>query len=191
MHHAGRVLPIVLSMSTLGTLGACGVGDDSELPSTPEARVCTANLAITGTFTIGAMAPDDVNNDTNQPPGDGRPDIMGCWPTGTWTWTMSVTDNTCPTAPVPEASYSFRTDFLPDTGGEPQYTYTLLAPALTSNFRLKVSSGGGGLCEGGLEIYSEDGKTGWIIQPALDVFNQSGPLNGKGEYAIWKEPQYP
>lgn len=185
-----RHLSLVLAGS-LASLTACGVGDDGELPSTPEARECTANLTITGTFTLGAQVPDNYNNDTGDPPGDGVPDFSGCWPTGTWTWTVAVADNTCPTAPVPEASYSFRTDFLPDMNGEPQFSYTLLAPQLTSNYRLKVSSGGGGLCEGGLEIYDATGTTGWILQPALDVFNQSGPLTGVGEYAIWKESQYP
>jgi hypothetical protein len=188
--HPGRVLSLGLLVS-LAPLTACGVGDDGGLPSTPEPRICSANLAITGNFTIGAMVPDKVNNTTNEPPGDGQPDFTGCWPTGTWTWTLAVADSNCATPPTPEASYSFRTDYVPDAGGEPQYEHTLLAPQLTTNYRLKVSSGGGGLCEGILEIYSQDGKESWILHPALDVFNQSGPLTGVGEYAIWKEAQYP
>ncbi|MDX2087393.1 MAG: hypothetical protein SFX73_06070 [Kofleriaceae bacterium] len=189
MDSAGRLFSLGFVIS-LTTLAACGVGDDGELPSTPEPRICSATLAITGTFTIGAMVPDRVNNNNNEPPGDGMPDFTGCWPTGTWTWTMTVGESNCATAPAPEASYSFRTDYLPDANGEPQYSYTLLAPQLTDNYRLKVSSGGG-LCEGILEIYANEGKESWLLHPALDVFNQSGPLTGEGEYAMWKESQYP
>lgn len=183
MTKCGTVLLLVLSA------GACGVGDDLDPPNTPEPRLCTANLGITGNFTVGAMVPDDVNNDTGEPPGDGMPDFTGCWPTGTWSWTMSVTDNTCATAPTPEPTYSFRTDYTPDANGEPQYVYTLLAPALTEGYRLKVSSGGGGLCEGILEVFSPDGLATWNLHATLDSFNMSGPLGGQGEYAEWREPQ--
>lgn len=187
MTNVGRVLSTLL----LVTAGACGVGDDSPpVEPTPDPRVCTAILAITGDFAISAMVPDDVNNDTQMPPGDGLPDFTGCWPVGTWTFTMAVTENTCATAPTPEASYSFRTDYVPDMNGEPQYQYTLLAPT-PMNYRLKVTSGGGGLCEGLVELYSDDGLESWILHPALNVFNTSGPLGGEGEYSIWKEPAYP
>jgi hypothetical protein len=191
MVHAHRLL--LLGSFTALLVGACGVGDDDGTtppPFTEDPRLCTANFTIAGSFTLGMAPPDDVNNDTGEPPGDGQPDIMGCWPTGTWTWTVAAADTTCATAPTPEASYSFRTDYVV-TDGDPGYAYTLVAPALTSNFRLKVSSGGGGLCEGGLEIFSADGKESWNLQPALDVFNASGPLTGVAEYALWKESQTP
>jgi hypothetical protein len=180
-------------LSILALLTACGVGDNDkpELPSTPEPRLCSANLAITGTFTVNGTVPDDVNNTTKMPPGDGMPDFTGCWPTGTWQFNLAVTDNTCDPAPVPAADYRFRTDYVNDVGGEPQYMYTLVAPALTTPYRLKVSSGGGGLCEGLIEIYSADGLQSWNLHPALNSFNMSGPLSGVGEYAEWSEPQYP
>lgn len=186
MHLAARLSLV----SLLGGATACGVGDDA-LPSTPEPRICTANLTLSGTFTLGATAPDVVNNDTGQPPGDGQPDIMGCWPTGTWTWTVAIADTTCASPPALEASYSFRTDYTTDANGDPEYAYTLLAPQRSTGFRLKVSSGGGGLCEGALELFSDDGKESWILQPALDTFNTNGPLTGVGEYAQWRESQYP
>ena len=173
------------------SVGACGVGDDdNELPNTPEPRLCSANLAIIGTFTLGAMVPDDVNNETGDPPGDGVPDFSGCWPTGTWTWTMTVSDNTCATPPAPAPSYSFRTDFVPDANGDPQYQYTLLAPQ-NPNYTLKVSSGGGGLCEGLLELFSPDGLQSWNLHPTLNSFNMNGPLAGSGEYAEWRDNQIP
>jgi hypothetical protein len=190
MTYPGRFLLLgLLSLS----LSACGVGDNDmpDLPMTPEPRVCSSTLAITGTFTIGAAVPDEVNNDTQLPPGDGMPDFTGCWPTGTWLFNLAVGENSCETPPVPLAEYRFRTDYVDDAMGEPQYEYTLLAPQLTTNFRLKVSSGGGGLCEGILEIYSPDGLESWNLHPALNSFNMSGPLSGEGEYALWTESQYP
>lgn len=184
----GRVLPILLLATTSA---ACGVGDDGPgVEPTPEPRICTTVLAITGTFTQSLAVPDDVNNDTQLPPGDGLPDFTGCWPVGTWTFSLALGENTCDTPPTPEASYSFRTDYVPDMNGEPQYEYALLAPT-PMNYRLKVSSGGGGLCEGLIELYSDDALESWILHPALNTFNMNGPLGGEGEYAIWREPAYP
>jgi hypothetical protein len=179
---------LVLGLGLL--IPACGVGDNG-LPSTPEARTCLANLSITGTFTLGMPSPDVVNNDTQLPPADGIPDILGCWPTGTWAFTAAVVDNTCATAPTPLAEYKFVAAFVDDPI-EPTYSYTLVTPdPATNDNRVHISSGGGGLCEGTLELYSADGLQSWNLHPALNVFNTSGPLTGIGEYAEWKEPQYP
>jgi len=172
-------------------LSACGVGDDG-VPSTPEPRECLANLSITGQFTMSQAAPDNVNNDTGDPPGDGKPDIMGCWPTGTWTFSAAIVDNTCKTPPVLLPEYKFTATYVPDPT-DPKYTYELVAPtpAAMANHRIHVSSGGGGLCEAGVELYSEDGKQFWNLLPALNTFNASGPLTGFGEYSEWKDPQFP
>lgn len=170
---------------------ACGVGNDEGTPSTPDPRICAANLSLTGTFTLGMPSPDKVNNDTHLPPGDGLPDIQGCWPTGTWSFTAAVVDNTCKTAPTLLAEYKFRTDFVDDPV-DPTYNYVLLAPnPTTTSNRVKVSSGGGGLCEAGVELFSADGKQSWNLHPTLNVFNVSGPLAGVGEYAEWNDAQYP
>lgn len=171
-------------------LAACGVGDDGT-PSTPEPRECLANLSITGQFTMSQAPPDELNNDTGMPPGDGKPDINGCWPTGTWTFSAAIVDNTCKTEPVLLPEYKFTAVFVPDPT-EAKYTYTLNTPDPGSmNHRIHVSSGGGGLCEAGVELYSADGKQSWNLQPALNTFNANGPLTGLGEYAEWKDSQYP
>lgn len=171
-------------------LTACGVGDDG-VPTTPEPRECLAHLNITGQFTMSQAAPDIVNNDTGDPPGDGKPDIMGCWPVGTWTFSAALVDNTCKTEPMLLAEYKFNGVYIPDPT-EPKYEFTLVTPDPGSlNHRVHVSSGGGGLCEAGVELYSADGKQSWILQPALNTFNASGPLTGLGEYAEWKDAQYP
>ena len=174
----------------LGALAACGVGDDGP-PSTPEPRICQAHFTVAGQFTMSRAAPDDVNNDTGVAPGDGIPDIQGCWPVGTWTFSLTQVDNTCKTAPTPNAEYKFSGVFVPDAV-EPDYVFTLVTPDPTSmTHRVNVSSGGGGLCEGSLELYSADAKQAWILNPALNVFNMSGPLTGVAEYGEYKEAQYP
>lgn len=174
----------------LATLAACGVGDDGP-PSTPEARICQAHFTVAGQFTMSRPSPDDVNNNTGIAPGDGVPDIQGCWPVGTWTFQLTQIDNTCKTPPTPLAEYKFTGVFVADPV-TPDYTFTLVTPEPSANsHRIGVSSGGGGLCEGSLELYSADAKQSWILNPALNVFNTSGPLTGVGEYGEFKDPQYP
>jgi hypothetical protein len=169
------------------------VGDDGgPLPSTPEERICSSTLALTGTFMMTSGVPDIVNNDTNLPPADGMLDFTGCWPTGVWTFSATVGENSCATPPVPEPTYKFTGTYVPDDNMEgPKYDFVLDAPALTENFRLKVSSGGGGLCEGVIEIYTNGGKNAWILHPTLNVFNMSGPLAGEGEYSEYPVAVYP
>ncbi|MBL0212934.1 MAG: hypothetical protein IPQ07_03550 [Myxococcales bacterium] len=174
----------------LGALAACGVGDDGP-PSTPEPRLCQAHMSLTGSFTLGQAPPDHVNNDTGNAPGDGLPDIMGCWPVGTWAFSVSITDNTCAVAPTPLAEYKFTTTFVDDPV-EPDYTYAVVTPSpATTKSRVSVSSDAAG-CQGTIELFSEDGKQTWNLQPSLTAFNTNGPLTGSGEYAEWKDAQtYP
>lgn len=186
-------------MKTMGLLlcsvvlyGACGVGDEEG--STPDERLCQADLSIAGTFTMSQPAPDEVNNDTNMPPGDGQPDITGCWPTGTWAFTAAIESSTCATPPVqPATEYRFTTTYAQGADGQGgQFDHSLVSPALEmGTYRLKVSSGGGGECEGVMELYLDGAKKAWILHPALGVFNSSGPLTGVGEYGEFSEPIYP
>jgi hypothetical protein len=179
------------ALASLLLLGACGVGDDGP-PSTPEPRICQAHFTIDGQFALGMPSPDKVNNDTGDPPGDGMPDIMGCWPVGTWTFSVTQTDNDCAKPPAPLAQYKLTVGFIDDPV-EPGYSYTLNEPnPAQTKSRAGVSSGGGGLCVATIELFSEDGKQTWNLQLALDVFNTSGPLTGLAEYAEWNESQtYP
>jgi hypothetical protein len=173
-------------------IGACGVGDEET--STPDERLCSAELALTGSFTLGMPAPDAVNNETGQPPGDGMPDFSGCWPAGTWAFTAAIESSTCASAPVqPATEYRFTTTYMQSSDGAGgEYSYQLVSPALQAGeYRLKVSSGGGGLCEGVMELYLDGAKKAWLLHPALNVFNQSGPLTGIGEYGEFDEPIFP
>ncbi len=181
-----------LLLSSLLFIGACGVGDEET--NTPDERLCDATLSITGSFTMSEPAPDLVNNDTNMPPGDGLPDFTGCWPTGTWAFTAKVESTSCSTTPQqPTTEYRFTTTYSQGSDGAGgQYDYQLVSPALSAGeYRLKVSSGGGGLCEGVMELYLDGAKKAWLLHPALNVFNQSGPLTGVGEYGEYSVAIYP
>lgn len=129
---------------------------------------CDAELAITGTFEPGAPKPDDVS---------------GCWPVGIWRFSPSVVSNNCPTEPRLEKEYAFQVD----VDEELTEFYTYLNDPTYERVRIKVSSGGGGICEGGLTLWSADGKTIWNLKPALQADNS---LNGHGEYEIYEEDQY-
>lgn len=180
------------ALASLLLLGACGVGDDEPIQPgnmTAAERLCTDEYEVTGTFALGQASPDNVNNDTQEAPGDGIPDIQGCWPTGTWNFTLARIGGDCTPAPTIPSSFSFRVDFIADPL-DPSYEETLIAPA-SDEYRLHVSQGGGGLCEGGLEVYSTDGKEVWNIHPTLDVFNQNGPLGGSGEFSRFSKNQIP
>lgn len=168
-------------------VGACGVGDEET--STPDERICSATLSITGMFTMSSPAPDVLNNQTNMPPGDGMPDFTGCWPTGNWSFSAAIDTTTCSNLQQPAQTYQFTTTYTQASDGQGgEYDYALVAPTLaTGEYRLKVSSGGGGLCEGVMELYLDGGKKAWLLHPALNVFNQSGPLTGVGEYGEFEQ----
>jgi hypothetical protein len=166
----------------LGVLvGACGVGEEgTPFPSDDRNEalgiLCNAEFNVTGTFTAGTPArPPEVPT--------------GCWPVGTWTFTASQRANDCDPAPVQLAtSYSFRVDRAvnpdptQDIGYEESYTY--LGDA--SNFyRLKVTEGGGGECEGGLELFSDDGTEFWNLKPMLT----GTVIDGFAEYSKYDTDQ--
>jgi hypothetical protein len=157
-------------------LGGCSVGDEQGPTDTDDRNellgiVCNATFNITGAFTAGLPArPAEVPT--------------GCWPVGTWTFSASVDTNECATTPTLDSSYAFAVDRTdPDgSGWEESYTYMGDQARL---FKLKVSEGGGGECEGGLELYSADGTEYWNLKPALT----GTTLDGFGEYAKYETDQ--
>lgn len=176
---------------------ACGVGDESDgtpMDSTPDDRLCSAQFSLVGTYTVGASPPDLVNNATGEAPPDGQIDDYGCWPAGTWSFRVTnTTESNCATAPTPEAEYRFVTTYSANgTDGQGvQFETTLQLPALTGNHRAKVSSGGGGLCEGVIELYLDGGKKAWYLHPTLNVYNMNGPLAGSADYNEYAQSIYP
>lgn len=180
------------ALASLLLIAACGVGDEAPIQPgnmTAAERLCTDTYDLSGTFTLGQASPDNVNNDTGEAPPDGMPDIQGCWPTGTWSFTLTRSGGDCSPAPTLPGSVQFHVDFLADPI-EPSYAEVLDAPAV-AHHRVHVSQGGGGLCEGGIELYSDDGKEVYNLHPTLNVFNQNGPLGGSGEFSRFSKNQIP
>lgn len=154
----------------------CGVGDDggTNPNPNPNGRVCGAVLATSGSFTPDAA---------NPPPTD----YEGCWPVGMWTFTVAVSMNDCSAAPTPLAQYQMKGIVMPDQNGDPlpEMTYvTAPGPRVIA----KYSEGGSGLCEGELDLYSDDGTKVWLLKPELNADNT---ITGDGEYGEFTTDQFP
>lgn len=155
-------------VASILVVAACdtGVAGDDTAGDDQDSITCSASLALTGSFVISDPLPV------------GR---SGCWPIGTWTFSATVVDNSCPTAP----------DFLPSyvfvasrdlSATDPDYTW--LFDVTTPNDQYSwagVSAGGVGLCEGMVMVYSDDGKNVWNMHPELYADNT---LSGIGDYEM-------
>jgi hypothetical protein len=163
---------IVLGVAACDT-GSAGGGDDLNGDDSIEDEItCMADLDITGTFTQSALPPS--------------PDT-GCWPIGTWTFQQSIVSNDCSPTPTP-ASQQFRVD-RDTASAEPDFTwiYTYLTDP-SANTDLSVTSGGAGLCEGILKIFSDDGKSVWNLHPMLQA---DLSLIGNGTFEVHTRDQRP
>jgi hypothetical protein len=186
----------------------CGVGDDDVLPNdpNPDNLVCTDAFKVTGSFVAGT--PERPITDPENP----TDPFTGCWPVGTWNFTASldpgdenVVDITgdqvgdrCGAvggtqAATFDASYSFTVNRTDDGDGWVD-SYVLNGAVQEGEqwrwndkllFRLKVTEGGGGECEGGLELYSADGKSYWNLKPALT----GNAISGFGDFKLYEESQ--
>jgi hypothetical protein len=167
-------LPAAITLSLV--LGA-GPGCLS-VPSSPENAnadrqaqlgiVCEAEVKLAGHFQPGAAQPADV---------------FGCWPVGTWTFAAEIEKTDCPSPPALEPAYAFSVS----RDGEQRESYRFLNAPDRQGVKLKVSSGGSGLCEGGLMIYSADGKTLVNLKPTL---NADGSVAGHGEVELYATAQF-
>lgn len=170
-YRASGLAGITLSLAALGGCfgGALSPEDDVMSVRDKLGIVCEASLSIRGSFTQTAPQPVDV---------------FGCWPVGIWRFTTQVVSNDCPTAPALEPEYVFEV-----TRDEVEETmrYAYKTDPTYDRLRMKVTSGGGGLCEGGFEIYSPDGKTFVNLKPALQA---SGEITGHGDYEVYKTAQW-
>jgi hypothetical protein len=160
-------------------VAACGVGD----PGDPgpgsggmnTGRVCGAVLSTMGTFAPDTAHPQPAESE-------------GCWPYGTWTFTVKVENNECmqqPPMPLPE--YQIRVDYSTNADGDPVQSYTYTTEP-NARHVVKVSQGGAGLCEGELQIFSADGKVVYLLKPELYA---DGSLLGDGEYGVFNDDQWP
>jgi hypothetical protein len=188
-----------LLLSVFGV--GCGVGDDVD-PNNPNGLVCTDAFKLTGTFTPGT-------------PGRDADSPTGCWPVGKWTFTATldptndnIQDITGDQMPdrcgsvgdtkiaTFDSQYEFEVIRTKDpTGDDWVDSYALTGaqeggPKTAWNdkflYKLKVTEGGGGECEGGLELYSKDGKSYWNLHP----MQEGTTINGFGDFHLYKEKQY-
>jgi hypothetical protein len=190
MKTAGTFILIV------GLMTACGVGDEGGIDPpdpNPNKIKCSGAFTVTGSFVAGTPA-RPIDPETMMP-------IGGCWPVGTWTFTVAV-DNTAEVpdvtgdavgdrcgevpgtqAPTVNPGYAFRVDRMLDQDGYVEsYTWT---GDMTNFWKVKVSEGGSGDCEGTAEFVSTDKKGYWSIKP-----NQAGAtITGAGDFTLFLDPQ--
>ncbi|HWO21088.1 MAG TPA: hypothetical protein VNO30_20110 [Kofleriaceae bacterium] len=195
-------------VSTLGV--GCGVGDDAKvepIDPNPNGLVCTDAFKITGTFTPGTPARPTVD------PEDPTVPFTGCWPFGTWNFTVTrdpLEDNIqditgdakgdrCGAVSGTQiatfdASYSFIATRTPDPNSDFIDSYSLAGQTVQGGktfwndkylFKLKVTEGGGGECEAGIELYDRGGTNYWNLHPSL----KGTTINGFGDFGLYEEPQ--
>jgi hypothetical protein len=189
-----------------------GKGPDPDLNPDPNPNklVCSDAFKITGTLTTAA--PTKPTTDPNDPasPYTGCWPV-GTW---NFTATIDSADDAVldldkdgvpdrcgrvagTQAPsIDTAGYSFTYARVIDTAGEYTDTLTVAGATEVDNgthlkwkdkyvYKVKVSEGGGGDCEGGLELFSQDGKSYWNFHPALT----GTEIAGQGEFRIYQEAQ--
>jgi len=173
-----RKLASVVVFGALAIAG-CGVGGGDKVPvdsstgggsdtgSSGASITCTAQIALTGTFTA-PVALDPTG---------------GCQPDGTWMMTATVTDaGTCANVPL-KASYSYTVTGVgrntkvayADTGGE---------------FQGVFEASGDGLCIGSLEHILADGSNfdQVTLHPSIpkpDAAVTTLTISGIGEFNLW------
>ena len=133
--------------------------------------VCKARLGIKGQFSQSAPPPADN---------------AGCWPVGTWSFKTTIIQNGCsppPSSPPMVAEWQFKVEQDVDFN----ITYTYLNDPAYDHVRMKVTGDGGGVCQGGFEVYSLDGKANNNMKPAL---NADGSLNGFADYEVYNDDQW-
>jgi hypothetical protein len=191
---------IAISIFALSVV-ACDTGDAGDDGFDTDRIVCMAELSVTGMHIEGDNGPEPCIDPEipDNPPGclpEGA--LGGCRPHGTWRFTASITSNDCTPTPTLLPMYEFTVS--PDmTQADPYYywMYDVVLPSDDPEAELKVTSGGGGLCEADLQLFpTDDGKTTLILHPAIqsDMGNpprSTGQLLGMGTFEIHTESQIP
>jgi hypothetical protein len=189
-------------VSMIGVV-ACTTGDDANSKNpNPQGRVCGATMTVSGNFVADPSAPAPTG-------------YAGCWPAGMWTFSAAVAMNDCSSQPMLAQSYAFQgieefsctldpmqrcsvdADCAPTSSGTCDPTqpivdkFKLVTPDPTSiRSIVKVSELGNAMCEGEVDLYSNDGTQVWEFRPDLQQM-VSGNLTGQGEFTIFTTDQYP
>lgn len=151
-----------------------GTNDDGSAPPPADGGavgtlLCEATLSLSGTYTQGKAPPADHEEGS-------------CWPDGAWTFTATVVDNNCQSAPKLESQFRFQVVEDDDFND----TITYLNDPGNLYVTTKISGGDGAICIGAFLIFSADGKTVINLRPALQADNS---LNGQGDYRVYDADQ--
>ena len=161
--------PLILA----ATVSAFALACDGSVGDAEDEIICSTQFAVTGSAVLETKPAE----------------IGGCWPVGTWTFTLTQTGNSCATAPTPLAQYQMKVERdLAAPEPDHTYNYTFLTDPTDMTVQLGSSSGGGGLCEGEILIYADAGKSVWNLHPALQADNT---LTGLGDYEQHTTDQIP
>ena len=159
---------------------ACTTGDPGSGTNDTRGILCSAQMSVTGSFMASAPRPSD-NQD-------------GCWPVGMWTFSASITANTCSPAPMPLGQYQFEGDLETDPSdptGPQLETFKYDTDPSDARAVVKVTEGGSGSCAGELDLYSADGKQVWVLRPETDTIDAMTTISGDGEYRTYDSDQWP
>jgi hypothetical protein len=163
-----------LSALAIGiSLAACTSGDTMMAND----MSCTAQLALTGTFTPDGSRPTAYE---------------GCWGAGTWSFAATVSSNTCENAPALSPSYQFTAASEPDMNGDPivdKFTLVMPDPSTAMNIE-KISQLGNSQCEGEIDICPGDGTHVYILRPDLTE-STGNTITGQGEFLSYNSPHCP
>jgi hypothetical protein len=163
-----RVFPAVI---VAFLLAGCSGAVSSPTTDTREAQLgiaCEGTTHITGNFVLGAAQPADM---------------PGCWPVGTWTFQSTVATNSCALDPQMDPQYQFQVTADAEENQSLQ-SLSLAHPDAV----LRVTAGGGAVCEGQFLYYSPDGKTVINLKPHLFA---DLSLEGTGQFAEYFTDQRP
>lgn len=156
------------------SLVACTTGD---MKPDPNGMTCMTELSLQGSFTPDGTRPSGYD---------------GCWGAGTWTFTASVSSNTCSSAPQLAPQYKFVAATMADMQGDPIVdVFTLQAPDPSTVMSLvKLTQLAATTCEGEVDICSADGKQVFQLRPDLTESAGTG-ISGQGEYLVYNTANCP
>jgi hypothetical protein len=128
---------------------------------------CEASLTLSGSFAPGAPPPAS---------------IVGCWGDGTWSFSAKVVSNQCPHPPQLESQYQMAISH--DATNSPQFQY-LNDPTNTDTI-MRMTAGGGSLCEGELTLFHSSGTVVTTLKPHL---YSDGHIDGQGTASTYTTDQ--
>ncbi len=156
------------------SLAACTNGSN---PPPANGMECNAELTLTGTFMPDGTRPAAYD---------------GCWGAGTWTFTASVSTNTCGSSPQISPSYQFVAASEADMNGDlivDKFTLVTPDPNTVMNI-VKISQLGNAQCEGEVDICSPDGKQVFQLRPDLTE-SVGNTISGQGEFLQYNNASCP